>query len=442
VQSDGRDRAEKYGHAWVATPMPTVLITRMMRGMPTSITPMSVVIAGGGVGALEALMALHDLGEQQLRLTLVAPSDDFLLRPMAVAVPFSAGHITRVSLTSVCARFGATLHRAAIASVDANSRTVLCDDGTSLEYDRLILATGAASRPAYKSALTFDDASPTVINGLLQDIDEGYCDSIAIVVPPSGTWALPAYELALLIAREARESANDTIAVHLVTPEERPLAIFGREASEAVRGLLKGAGIILHAASYASIERPGEITLAPGGRRLDVARIVALPTLVGRVTAGVPRDDHGFVPVDDHGRVTGLDAVFAIGDGANFPVKQGGLATQQADVAAHVIAAAAGAAVESAPFRPVLRGVLLTGAKPRLLDDAGEAGLDEHRWWPMSKVVGHYLAPFLAGEESPTLMPTPTDDESMRLEVELSHDRRARPLALQPLGPLPQNGGR
>jgi NADH dehydrogenase FAD-containing subunit len=149
----------------------------------STITPMSVVIAGGGVGALEALMALHDLGEGRLRLTLVAPNDDFALRPIAVAVPFSVGHVTHVSLASVCARYGTTLHGAAVASVDPEARTVLCD------------------------------------------------------------------ELALLIAREARESSNDTIAVHLVTPEARPLAIFGAESSDAVRRLLKGAAIILHPGS-------------------------------------------------------------------------------------------------------------------------------------------------------------------------------------------------
>src|SRR3954451_18851296 len=82
------------------------------------ITPLRVVIAGGGVGALEALMGLHDLGEQQFELTLVAPDEDFGLRPRAAAVPSSAGHVTRVPLVDVCTHFAASRVRSAIWQVD------------------------------------------------------------------------------------------------------------------------------------------------------------------------------------------------------------------------------------------------------------------------------------------------------------------------------------
>lgn len=414
--------------------------------MSAFITPLRVVIAGGGVGALEALMALRDLGEQTFDITLVAPDDEFVLRPMSVAVPFSVGHVARVPLAAVCRRFGATLHGATVASVDAEAHLVCCDDGSRLEYDRLVLAIGGRTRPAYRAALTFDDHDPTVINGLLRDIDEGYCDSLALIVPPSGSWALPVYELALLIAREARESSNDAIDIHLITPESEPLAIFGPTASAAVATLLEEAGITLHAGSYAAIERPGEIILAPGSRRLRVARIVALPMLVGRPVAGVPSDDHGFIAVDEHGRVAGLEDVYAVGDGANFPVKQGGLAAQQADAAARDISASAGAPVEATPFRPVLRGMLLTGGKPRFMrhDAAGGAGEGrvsiDRLWWPPTKVVGHYLAPFLADEADLAAMAQPPAEEGMEVEVELPSDRDARPLALEPLGPLPRHG--
>jgi sulfide:quinone oxidoreductase len=50
-----------------------------------------------------------------------------------------------------------------------------------------------------------------------------------------------------------------------------------------------------------------------------------------------------------------------------FPIKQGGIATQQADAVAQAIAAKAGADLTPQPFRPVLRGLLLTGAVPQYL---------------------------------------------------------------------------
>jgi sulfide:quinone oxidoreductase len=68
------------------------------------------------------------------------------------------------------------------------------------------------------------------------------------------------------------------------------------------------------------------------------------------------------------------------------PLKQGGLATQQADVAAGDIARLAGADVEVEPYRPVLRGLLLTGE---------EAAAD--RSSPPEKIVGRHLEPYLAG---------------------------------------------
>ena len=62
--------------------------------------------------------------------------------------------------------------------------------------------------------------------------------------------------------------------------------------------------------------------------------MIALPSLSGQRIDGVPQTRDGFVPVDRHGRVDGLPDVYAAGDITRFPVKQGGLAAQQADAAA------------------------------------------------------------------------------------------------------------
>ena len=59
--------------------------------------------------------------------------------------------------------------------------------------------------------------------------------------------------------------------------------------------------------------------------------------------------------------------MFAAGDATAFPIKQGGLAAQQADAVAEAIAAAAGVDLDPQPFRPILRGVLLTGGAARYL---------------------------------------------------------------------------
>ena len=72
-------------------------------------------------------------------------------------------------------------------------------------------------------------------------------------------------------------------------------------------------------------------------------------------------------------RSAGCEAVYAAGDATDFPIKQGGLATQQADAVASAIAARPGAPVTPQPFEPVLRGMLLTEDHPIWLRDEAAA---------------------------------------------------------------------
>ncbi|HEX6023463.1 MAG TPA: hypothetical protein VFZ00_15825, partial [Solirubrobacter sp.] len=113
-----------------------------------------------------------------------------------------------------------------------------------------------------------------------------------------------------------------------------------------------------------------------------------------------PYDVRGFIRCDRHGKVFETTSVWAAGDAIAFPVKQGGLASQQAVAAAESIAARAGADVTPRPFRPVLRGVLLTGrGKAWLRKEIDSAeGEAERRalFWPPTKIAGRYLSPYLS----------------------------------------------
>ena len=239
---------------------------------------------------------------------------------------------------------------------------------------------------------------------MLADLEQGYLQRVAFVVPGETAWTLPVYELALMTARQAWSMGMDRVRFTLVTPEERPLAMFGGPASDAVASLLAEHAIDFVGSSYATVGR-GFVLADPGGRRIDADRVVSLPTLVGRRLAGVPADDSGFVPVDAHGRVSTLPGVYAAGDGTSFPIKQGGLATQQADAVAEAIAAEVGAPVDPQPFRPVLRGMLLTGGDDRYMRNpvaggGGEGEVAGHAlWWPPTKIAGRYLSAYLFARE-------------------------------------------
>ena len=382
-----------------------------------------VVIVGGGVAALETMMALRQLAGDRVQATLVAPEPDFVYRPMAVAEPFGVGEAGHVPLVQIARDFGVELVQAGVAAVDAGARRVLLTGGDALSYDRvLVLAPGARTRPAFEDALTFTGSgSVAVMRALVDELERGRVRGIAFVVPEVGGWTLPIYELALLTARHA--AARDLVPeLVLVTPEPRPLAVFGDEASAAVAELLAVAGMEFCGASHVEAAE-GAIRLDPKGRWLRPERIVALPLVRGPGLQGVPADpESGFIPVDEHGRVTGLDDVYCAGDATSFPIKQGGLAAQQAEAVARHIAALLGAPVATSPFRPVLRGMLFTGDAQHFMRTRGgrSAGHATKRplWWPPTKIAGRYLAPYLY-EREPNAVPGPVPDGFADLEIPL-----------------------
>jgi sulfide:quinone oxidoreductase len=386
-----------------------------------------VLIAGGGVAALEAALALRELGEGRLSVEMLAPEPEFWYRPLAVAEPFGLGEVRHFDLAELAAAAGATFSPGALAGVDAGSRLAQTSVGSSVSYDVLLVACGASPTPAVSGALTFRGPADTArIRTLLEEIVAGQVGRVAFVVPWGAVWSLPIYELALMTAAYLAERELVHVELVLVTPEEEPLQLFGRAGSEAVRQLLEERGIALQTGCCPVELVDGELRLVPEGT-IAADRVVALPRLRGPRIDGLPQTVEGFLPVDAHGQVHGLADVSAAGDITSFPVKQGGIAAQQADAAAEMIAANAGADLAPQPFRPVLRGLLLTGRQPRYLrheltGGAGDVSVasPEPLWWPPAKIVGRYLAPFLgafAGVESPP--EAPAAPGAVPVEVEL-----------------------
>jgi sulfide:quinone oxidoreductase len=349
-----------------------------------------VVIIGGGVAALEALLALHHLARDRVALTLVSGDEEFVDRPVTVAEPFHLRSAAHHSLPEIADELGAKFVHAKVAGVDGSGRRVTCTDGTEISFDTLILAPGARQRPPFAQAIAFGlEGSGQAVREMLERLRSGEARSAEFVAPSTTGWVLPLYELALMTALDLARSGIDGVKLSVLSPEDRPLLLFGDHASKSVARLLAAAGIDFVGSST-----------EPRGADY----VVTLPLLSGPELAGVPgAQPHNFIPVDEYGRVTGLDNVYAAGDAVDFPVKQGGLAAQQADAVAEHVAASYGASVEPTPFRPVLRGMLFTGEEP-LFMRSGVQGSDPDvpdawhpLWWPPTKIAGRYLAPFLSG---------------------------------------------
>jgi sulfide:quinone oxidoreductase len=390
-----------------------------------------VLIAGGGVAGLEALLALRDLAGERVQLTLLSPEPRFVYRPMAVGEPFGRGHAAHHDLRRIAADVDAELVTGALAEVDADARAAITTSGERLSYDALLVAVGAGSQPAFKRVLTWTpETDPDLFGGLLRDLDEGYLKRVAFVVPPDVAWALPAYELALMTAWQAWGMRHDDVKVTVYTHEEAPLGLFGAAAAAAVRHDLEEAGVDAETRVYIAEDPadPGRLILHPGEQVLDAGRIVALPRAAGPGLPGLPANTRGFILTDRYCKVPGLDRVWAAGDAIAFPVKQGGLASQQADAAAESIAAVAGADLEPRPYRPVLRGMMLVGRGQEWMrhEPAGGGGEGNAArralWWPPTKIAGRYLSPYLAALDGIDPVQETGRPDGQPVELDLERD--------------------
>jgi sulfide:quinone oxidoreductase len=368
---------------------------------------MRVVICGGGVAGLEALIGLHAHIQVGVDVHVVSPTRDFVYRPLAVAAPFDLGDMLHLDLAEIAAHHGAHLHVDALARVDGERRTIELASGSALPYDALLVAIGARPEEWLAGALHFGgvaDVAP--YRALLARLEDGEDQRVCFVSPAGHAWTLPLYELALLTASHLADAGVIGAELVIVTPEVDPLAIFGSAASRTLRALLADRGIALRVEAQAEQIARGRLLLR-NGDPIVADEVVTLSKLSGPAIAGLPSDADGFIRIDAHSRVGGLADVYAAGDGTDYPIKQGGIATQQADAAVEAIVAGFGAPVAPTPVRPMLRGMLLTGIAPLYLrSSVGNGRVREQQatidplWWPPSKIAARYLAPYLAGHNA------------------------------------------
>ncbi|HWV84419.1 MAG TPA: FAD-dependent oxidoreductase [Capillimicrobium sp.] len=396
-----------------------------------------IVIAGGGVAGLEALLALRALAGTIPHITLVTSAVQTVDRPATVAEPFDRGVAPTRDVAAIAADHGAELHLDRLAAVDAQRRVVVLGGGDELPYDALIVATGAGALRALDGAVAFrgpDDVDE--MRAVRDALLSGEVGSVAFALPGESTWPVPLYELALMTGADLLAAGVDA-AVTIVTPEPSPLALFGPSAAEALAPRMAERRVVARTGVRPVAVQPGRLALSDGGT-VPADRVVAMPAVVGRPPTGLPSDAAGFVPVDAHGRVAGLDGVYAAGDVTAFPLKQGGLAAQQADAAAEAVAAQMGVAVDPQPFRPVVRGMLLIGGAPLYLRaeiGAGEGMAEavaststasaQALWWPPAKVAARYLGPYLATARPRMLAPQALVDRAAPERPPAEGDREA-----------------
>jgi sulfide:quinone oxidoreductase len=356
---------------------------------------------------LETVLGLRELAGDRVSLTLLTPSEDFVYRPIAVVEPFLVQRRSprHLSLVEFAGDVGAKLTPGRLVAVDWQRRLLSLEGSRQeLSYDALVIAVGARTRGLWPVALNLSGADVGVsLRGLVEDIDRGLVRSLAFVVPSQTTWPLPAYELALLMRERAHENGLD-VQITIFTAEDAPVAAFGREASAGVATTLSAAGIDILPGMSVEIPRAGEVSVHPGEASLRFDRVVAVPQLVGPAIDGLPSSADGFLPITPNAEVVGVERVYAAGDVTDFPVKQGGIAAEQADAAAGSIAALAGAPVQPHQIPTLCQGMLLCSRTGRYLylradlsggvargSSIGQVPTSS----PAAKIAARYLGPYL-----------------------------------------------
>jgi len=193
--------------------------------IPAEQDRMRVLIAGGGVAGLEAVLALATLGRDLVRVEVIAPDKEFVYRPMLVAEPFGTAEMLRLDVDQVVADAGARRLEDSLSAVDAAERTVETASGNALAYDALILAVGAQPRESVPGALTFSGAAERRQFGeMIRRLGRRGARRMAFIVPKGVCWSIAAYELSLLTAVERDVRELPGVEIMVVTHETEPSA--------------------------------------------------------------------------------------------------------------------------------------------------------------------------------------------------------------------------
>jgi sulfide:quinone oxidoreductase len=326
----------------------------------------TILLLGGGFAALETAFLLRMRLHDDARIRVVADRDHFVFRPNSIYVPFGADPASLyVSLAKPMARRDIDFVVDRVVGVDAAAQRVELAGGRRLEYDRLVIATGAGMRPeevpglAEHAATIWTPESMLDVRSRFESIRAGAARGerarVLFLVPPANKCAGPLYEVVLMFETWLRRhGARDAVDISWSTYEDTYIQAFGPRLHEVVSAEYAERGIDGHTGEIVTGVRAGAARYSDGSVR-DFDHLIAFPPYVAAVHYdGLPADDRGFLrTVADTRQLAGHGDVYVPGDAGDFPIKQAFLAFLQADTVAEHIAANVHGRAFRQPFDPV-----------------------------------------------------------------------------------------
>jgi sulfide:quinone oxidoreductase len=301
-----------------------------------------IVILGAGTGGtLTANRLRREYSEAEATITVVDQDDQHVYQPGLLFLPFGLTTVEDiVKPRSKQLHRGIAYHQSAIDRVDLETDTVHLEDGTDLQYDVLVVATGAALLPEETEGLTgpgwgenvhtfYTLEGAAALKESLADFDGGRL-AINIIDMPIKCPVAP-LEFAFLADSYFHErKMRDKVEITYVTPLD---AAFTKPvAAERLGGMLAEKGISLETEfNTGEVDGEGGRLVSWDEREVPFDLAVVIPLHGGQPWVGRSEglgDELDFVPTDPSTLQSNAKPnVFAIGDATNVPASKAGSVT-------------------------------------------------------------------------------------------------------------------
>ncbi|MFZ0792069.1 MAG: FAD-dependent oxidoreductase [Chromatiaceae bacterium] len=291
------------------------------RAVKAADTPRNIVIVGGGAAGFAAAEMLRREGYDGSIVMLSNDDAPPVDRPN-LSKDYLAGNAPEEWIPLRPDEFYTQSNidlrlRQEVVRIDVGGRAVQLGDGSTLPYDRLLLATGA--EPVRLPLPGMDLPHVRTLRSL--------ADSRAIIERAESARravVLGASFIGLEVAAALRARG---IEVHVVAPSKRPMErVLGAQLGDFVRGLHEQHGVIFHLEETADAIDAQQVRLKSGATLaadLVVAGVGVRPRLELAEQAGLALDNG--VRVDAQLR-TSVPGIFAAGDIARWPDPHSGAA--------------------------------------------------------------------------------------------------------------------
>ena len=324
-----------------------------MTDQTESTTGPRVVVVGGGFGGLESAFYLRMRLGARVRITLVSDNDHFLFKPNTIYIPFGKDPQEFVlPLREAAATRDIEFVQARATGVEPRTKKIHTANG-AIEYDYLVLATGATMRPEeipglqeHANTIWTPDEMMRLRDSLgrvLSNARQGQSQRVLFAVPPNNKCAGPLYEMVMMLdtwLRRQGEGIRERVEIVYATYEKGYIQAFGPRLDDFVTTEFAERGITGHKQRAVTRVEPDKAHFQDGST-LPFDLMVSFPPYVASTRyAELPSDERGFIQADPKTRqVVGHPDIYVVGDAGNFPVKQAFLALLQADAAAEQLSA-------------------------------------------------------------------------------------------------------